>query len=169
MPILCHLSKLFVSLQVGITSDSECLCTTLGMFCDRLVVPTLSFSLSRVDHLVSGVLMAVMVGRVYGWPIEPPFLRNLSSGHHRQLWWWCHQWIHTLMPLWMWFPPLRGMPLQYGFLTAVSNHVGVRIGVASLDHLCPSIHPGVHHFLGILSLHEQSYILLVQVWCQNLT
>ena len=65
-PLLCHWSRLFVFLQVGIHSESECLCPTLGMFCARLVVPPLPVSLRRVDRLVSGVLMAVVVRIVYG-------------------------------------------------------------------------------------------------------
>ena len=54
------------SLLVGITSESECLCPTLDMFCDRLDVTPPPASLRIVDHLVSGVLMAVAVGIVYG-------------------------------------------------------------------------------------------------------
>ena len=56
---------MFVSFLEGITSDSECLCRTLGMFCARLVVPPPSVSLRRLDHIVSGVLMAVVVGILY--------------------------------------------------------------------------------------------------------
>ena len=61
------------------------------------------------------------------------------------------------------------MPLKYGLLTDVSPPVGVRIGVANLDHLCPRIHPEVDRCLGLLPLHQQSYIPLVQVWCQKVT
>ena len=143
MPLLCQWSRLFVSILVGIPSESECLCPTLGMSSSGIVVPTLPVSLRTVDSLVSGVLMAVAVGRVYGWPIEPQFLRDLSNVHHRPLWWWCHWWIHPLMPQWMGFPLLRGMPFQDGLLTAVSHPVWVMIGVASLDHMCPRTHPGV--------------------------
>ena len=46
---------------------------------DWIVVPPQSLSLRRVDSLVSGVLMAVVVGRLYGRPIEPNILRNLSN------------------------------------------------------------------------------------------
>ena len=52
---------MFVSLLVGILSDSECLCPTLDMFCAWLFVLPLSVSLRRVDNPVSGVLMAVGV------------------------------------------------------------------------------------------------------------
>ena len=38
---------------------------------------------------------------------------------------------------------MRGLPLQYGLLADVSIPVGVMIGVASLDHMCPRTHPGV--------------------------
>ena len=153
MPLLCHWSKLFVSLQLVIPSDSECLCTTLGMSFTWLFPPPLSVSLRRVDCLVSGVLMAVVVRIVYGWPIEPHFLSDLSNVHHQPVWWWCHQWIHSLMPQCLWCPLLRGLPFQDGLLISVFTPVGVRIGVASLDHLCPRIYPGVDRFLGILPLH----------------
>ena len=59
-------SRLFVSLLVGIPSESECFCTTIGMSCAQLVVPPPPVSLRRVDRLVSVVLMAVVVGIVYG-------------------------------------------------------------------------------------------------------
>ena len=74
------------SLQVGIPSESEFLCPTLGMSCGRLVVspPTVSFRM--VDRLVSGVLVAVVVRIVYGLPIELHFLRDLSSFFHLPLW-----------------------------------------------------------------------------------
>ena len=65
MPLLCQWSRLFVSLLVGILSESECLCTILGMSFARLVVPPLPVSLSRVDRLVSGVLM--VSGRNIVW------------------------------------------------------------------------------------------------------
>ena len=65
MPLLCHWSRMFVSILVGITSESECLCPTLVMFCARLVVTPLPFSLRRLDHLVSGVLVAVVLVIVY--------------------------------------------------------------------------------------------------------
>ena len=169
MPLSCQWSRLFVSILVRIPSESECLCPTLGMSCARLVFSTPPVSLNRVDRLVSVVLMAVVAGTVYRWPIEPYFLHNLSNVFHRSLWWWCHWWIHILMPQWMWCPLIRVLLLQDVLLNVFSPPVRVSIGVASLDHLCPSIHPGVDHFLGILPLHEQSYILLVQVWCQNLT
>ena len=153
MPILCKCSRLFVSLLVGIPSDSDCLCTTLIMYCDRIVVSTLPVSLSRVYSLVSGVLIADVVGIVYGWPIESHFLRNLSNVCHRTLWWWCHRWIHLLMTQWLCCPLLRGLTLQDGLLTAVYPPVGVRIGVANLDNMCPRIQPVVDHCLGILPLH----------------
>ena len=38
----------------------------LGMSCAQLVVPPLTVSLRRVGRLVSGVMMAVVVARVYG-------------------------------------------------------------------------------------------------------
>ena len=144
---------MFVSLLVLIPSESRCLCTTLGMSCAWIVVPPLSVFLRRVDHLVSGVLMDVVVGRVYGWPIEPHFFRNISNVRHRPLWWWCRWQIHPLMTPWMWCPLLRGLPFQDGFLTSVSPPVGVRIGVAILVHMCPRIHPGSDSCLGILPLH----------------
>ena len=131
IPLLCHWSRLFVSLQIGIPSDSECLCPTLGIYCARIAVPSPPVSLTRVDRLVSGVMMAVVVGIVYGWPIEPRFLRDLSSLCHRPLWWWCHWWNHPLMPQWMWYPLLRGMPLPDVLRTSASPPVGLRIGVAS--------------------------------------
>ena len=51
---------------LGTNSESECLCTTLGMSCARLVFLPLPVSLRRVYCLVSGVLMDVVVGIVYG-------------------------------------------------------------------------------------------------------
>ena len=42
----------------------------------------------------------------------------------------------------------KGSAVAICLLTAVSPPVGVRIGVASLDHMCPRIHPGVDRFLG---------------------
>ena len=45
---------------------------------------------------------------------------------------------------------IRGLPLQDGVRTDASPNVGVKIGVASLDHLCPRIHPGVDCFLGLI-------------------
>ena len=66
MLILCHLSRLFASLQVGIPSDIECLCTNRGMSFVLLVVPLPLVFLMRVDCLVSGVPMAAVVGIVYG-------------------------------------------------------------------------------------------------------
>ena len=66
---LCQWYRLFVSILLGILSDSECLCPTLGMFGAQLVFPPPPVSLKRVDHLISGVLMAVVVGRLYEWPI----------------------------------------------------------------------------------------------------
>ena len=66
MSILCNLSRLFVSLQVGIPSDIEYYCPYLGMSFDQLIVPTPSVSLMRVDRFVSGFPMAVVVGIVYG-------------------------------------------------------------------------------------------------------
>ena len=119
MPILCHWCRLFVSLQLGISSESECLCPTLGMSCARLVVPPPPVSLRRVDCLIAGFLMAIVVGIVYGWPIEPHFLRDISSVRHQPLWLWCHWWNHSFMPQWMWYPLLRGMPLQYGFINYI--------------------------------------------------
>ena len=68
---------------------------TLGMFCARLVVPPPLFYLTIVDHLVSAIMMDVVVGRVYGWLIEPHFLRDLSNICHWLLWWWCRWWIHS--------------------------------------------------------------------------
>ena len=169
MPLLCHWSRLFVSLQVGIPLERVCLCPTLGMSCAWLAVPLPPVSLRRVDRLVSGVLMDVVVGIVYGWPIEPRFLRDLSNVCHWPLWLWCHLWNHPLMHQWLWYPLLRGLMLQDGLMTAVTPPVWVRIGVVSLDHLCPRIHLEVDHFLGLLSLHWQLYIPLVQVWCQRVT
>ena len=66
MPLLCQWSRLFVSFLVGIPSESECLCPTLAMSFDWLVVPPPTFSLRRVDRLVSVVMVAVVVGIVYG-------------------------------------------------------------------------------------------------------
>ena len=77
-PLLCHWSRLFVSLQVRIPSESECLCTNLVMVCARLVVPPPQVSLRRVDHLVSGVLMAVVLVIVYRWPIDPQFFKYIQ-------------------------------------------------------------------------------------------
>ena len=153
MPSLCHLSRLCVSLQVGIPSESECLCLNLGMSFSRLVFPPPPVSLRRVDRLISVVLMAVVFGIVYIWPIEPHFLRDLSSVHHQPLWLWCHWWNHPLMLQWMWYPMLRVMFLQDGLLTAASHHVGVRIRVAGLDHLRPSINLKLDCCLGLLPLH----------------
>ena len=44
----------------------------------------------------------------------------------------------------------KGMPLKDGLLTAVYPPVGVMIGVARLDHLCPRIHPRVDHLLEVV-------------------
>ena len=66
MPLLYQWYRMLAYLLVGILSDSEFLCPTLGLFCGRLVVPPQSVSLRKVDHLISGVLMVVVVGRVYG-------------------------------------------------------------------------------------------------------
>ena len=153
MYVLVHWFGLFVYLQVGIPSYSECLCTNLGISCARKVVPPPSVSLRRVNCLVSGVMMAVVVIIVYGWPIEPRFLRDLSSVCHRPLWWWFHRWNNALMPQWLWYPLIRGLMLQDVLITAVSHPVGVRIGVASLDHPCPSIHLKIDRCLGPLPLH----------------
>ena len=153
MPLLCNFSRLFVYLQVGIPSESECLCTNLGMSCAWIVVPLPPVSSMRVNRLVSGVLIAVVIGIVYGWPIEPRFFRDLSSVCHRPLWWWCHRWNHPLMPQWQWCPLLRGLLLKDRLMTAVSPLVGVRIGVASLYHLCPRIHTRIDRCLSLLSLH----------------
>ena len=153
MPLLCHLSRLFVSLQLGIHSDSECLCPNLGMYCAWMVVPPPPVSLRIVDRLISGVLMAAVVGIVYGWPKEPRFLCDPSSVHHRHLWWWCHQWNHPFIPQWMWYPLLRGLPLQDSLLNYFSPPVWVRIGVVSLDHPCPRIDLEVDCCLGLLPLH----------------
>ena len=84
--LLCHLSRLFVSIQFGIPSESECLCPNLGMSFAWLVVPPMTVSLRRVDPIVSGVLMAVVVGIVYGLPIHQRFLRYLSSVLNRLVW-----------------------------------------------------------------------------------
>ena len=113
--------------------------------------------------------MAVVVGRVYVWPIEPHCLRDLSNVCHQPLWWWYRWWIHLFIPLWMWYLLLRGLPLQDVLLPNVSPNVGVRIGVESLGHLCPKINPGVDRCLGIFPLHWKSYILLVRVWRQRIT
>ena len=107
--------------------------------------------------------MAVVARRVYGWPIELHFLRDLSNVCHRLLWWWCRQWINPFMPLCLWCTLLRGLPFQDGLLNVVYTPVGVRIYVVSLDNLCPKICPGVD------ISHWQSYILMVQVWCQRVT
>ena len=66
MPILCQWSRIFVSVLVGIISGSECVCPTLGMFYAQLVFPPPQVYLRILEHLVTGVLMAVVVGRVYG-------------------------------------------------------------------------------------------------------
>ena len=153
MPLLCHWSRLFVSLQVGIPSESECLCPTLCIYCDRLVVPPLPGSLRRVDHLISGVLMAIVVGRVHGWPIQPHFLRDLSNVHNQTLWWRCHWWINPLISMWLWCPLLSGLPFQYGLMTSVYPPVGWSIGMASLCHLCSRIYPRVDRCVVILPLH----------------
>ena len=139
------------------------------IFLDHLVASPLPFSLRRVDHLISGVLMAVVVVRLYGWEIEPHYLRNLSNVCHWPLWWWCCRLIHPLMPLLLWCPLIRGMPLQDWLLTDVPPPLGVSIGVAILGHLCPKIHPILYRCLVIFPLHSQSYIVLVQVWCQSVT
>ena len=96
------------------------------MFFALILVPHLPVALSRVDHLVSGVLMDVVVGRVYGWPIEPHFLRDLSNVCYRPFWWWCCWLIHPFMPMWLWFTLLRGLPLQDGLFTVVYPPVGVK-------------------------------------------
>ena len=85
MPLVFQWSRLFVSLLVGIISDSDCLCPTLGIFFDFIVVPPTPVYLRRVEHLVSGVLISVVVRRVYGRPIEMKFLRNLSNVCHQPL------------------------------------------------------------------------------------
>ena len=59
----------------------------------------------------------------------------------------------STMPLWLWFPLLRGMPLQDGLMTAIYCPVVVMIGVVSLGHMCPRINPGVDYLLGLLTLH----------------
>ena len=135
----------------------------------RLVVPPSPVSLRRVDCFVSGVMMDVVVRIVYGWPIEPHFLRDLSSVRCWPLWWWCNRWNHPLMPQWLWYPLRRSLTTQDGLLTAASPPVGVRIGVVSLDNPCPRIHIKVDCCPGIFPLHWQSYIPLVQVWCQRVT
>ena len=58
MPLLCQWYRLFVSLLIWISSDSECLCLTLGISCAWIVVPPPPVSLRRVDCLVSGFLMS---------------------------------------------------------------------------------------------------------------
>ena len=58
-------SRLIVSIQVGIPSEGECLCTNLGMSFDWLVVPPPPVSLRRVDRLASGFLVDVVLGIVY--------------------------------------------------------------------------------------------------------
>ena len=73
MPLLCQWSRLFVSVLIGMPSESECLCSTLGMFCARIVVLPPPVFLRIVDRLISGVLMALVVRIVYGWPKEPHF------------------------------------------------------------------------------------------------
>ena len=57
---------MFVSILVGIILETEFLCSTLGMFCARIVLPIPLVSFWRVDSLVLGVMMAIVVGRVYG-------------------------------------------------------------------------------------------------------
>ena len=66
MPLLCQCSRRFVSILLGIPSESECLCPTIGVSCDQLVVLPPPVPLRIVDLLVSGVLMAVVVVIVYG-------------------------------------------------------------------------------------------------------
>ena len=139
------------------------------MCCAQLVFPPPQFSLRIFDHLVSGVMMAVMVGIVYGWPTEPLFLRVLSNLCHWLLWRWFNQWTHPLMPLWLWCPLLGGPPFKYGFSTVVYTPVWLRIYAVSLDPFCTNIHPGVYRFLGLLPLHWHSYILPVRVWFQRVT
>ena len=80
--------------------------------------------LKEGGHFVSGVLMAVVVGIVYGWPIEPHFLRDISNVGNQLLWWWCHWWIHPSIHQWLWYPLLRCLPLQDGLLTAVLFSAG---------------------------------------------
>ena len=160
---------MFVSLLLGIPSESECLCPTLGMSCGWLVVPPPSVSLRRVDRLISGVMMAVVVGIVYEWQIEPHFLRYLSNVCNRPLWWWRCQWTHPPMFMWLWCTLIGGMSLRDGLLNIVYPLLAVSIYVASLDNMCPKIRPGVDRFLDLLPLYWQSYILLVRVWCQRVT
>ena len=82
MSLLYQWSRLIFSLLVGIPSESECLCLTLGMFCYWIVVPPPPVYLKRVDHLISVVPMDVVAVRVYGLPIDPHFLRDLSNVCH---------------------------------------------------------------------------------------
>ena len=87
------MSVVHFSLLVEIPSESECLCPTLGMSCARIVVPLLAFYLRRVDGLVSGVMMDVVVGIVYGWPIEPHypmfFIDRYSDDYINESIHWC--------------------------------------------------------------------------------
>ena len=98
IPLLCQWSRMFVSLLVVIPSESECLCPTIGIFFGRLVVPTPPFSLRLLDCIVSGVLMAVVVGK--DDQSSRTFLRVLFNVCHQPLSWWCCQWIYKLMPQW---------------------------------------------------------------------
>ena len=70
IPLLCQWSRLFAYLLIRIFSGSECLCPTLGMFYDNPVFAPQQVSLSIVDRLVEGVLMATVVIIVYELPIE---------------------------------------------------------------------------------------------------
>ena len=74
------------SLLVGILSDTEYLCPTLGMFCAGIVVPPPPISLMIMDNLVLGVLIAEVVRRVYGRTTDPQCLRDLSNVFHQPLW-----------------------------------------------------------------------------------
>ena len=59
-------AQAFVSILVGVITGSECLCPTLGMFCAQLVFPPPQLYLRILDHLISGVLMAVLFRIVHG-------------------------------------------------------------------------------------------------------
>ena len=66
MPLLRQESRLFIYILLGLLLDNEFICPSLDIFFAILVVPPPPVSLRRVDHLVSGVLVAVVVGIAYG-------------------------------------------------------------------------------------------------------
>ena len=152
MPFLCRRPRLFTSLLAKIILGSECLCSTLCIFCVWIVFPPLQVFLGIVNRLIWGFLMAAVVGIVYEWTIEPHFLHVLSNVCHRLLWWRYFQWTHPLMLLCLWFPLLGVLLLQDVLTTVLFPPLGVRFCVTSWDYLYPKILPWADVFLGLFLL-----------------